>query len=80
MTGVSHSLPAGDILESFDRHPPLILPSSSFHLELGKATVEPALFEQLARLQEFVRLLAFSEGRPEPSVEERVTSSVALRK
>uniref|UniRef100_A0A6Q2ZGZ8 Uncharacterized protein n=1 Tax=Esox lucius TaxID=8010 RepID=A0A6Q2ZGZ8_ESOLU len=50
-----------DILESFDNHPPLILPSNNFHLELGKPITEPVLFEQLARLQEFVRGLPDSQ-------------------
>uniref|UniRef100_A0A672Y4E8 Si:ch73-281f12.4 n=1 Tax=Sphaeramia orbicularis TaxID=375764 RepID=A0A672Y4E8_9TELE len=60
------ALRTADILESFDNHPPLILPSSTFHLELGKAVVEPALFEQLARLQDFIRQLPCTEHRPEP--------------
>lgn len=58
------------ILESFDNHPPLILPSSTFHLELGKPIVEPALFEQLSRLQEFIRQLPRSETQ-EPDVEKQ---------
>uniref|UniRef100_A0AAQ6ALB0 Uncharacterized protein n=1 Tax=Amphiprion ocellaris TaxID=80972 RepID=A0AAQ6ALB0_AMPOC len=66
-----------DILESFDNHPPLILPSSTFHLELGKPIVEPALFEQLSRLQEFIRRLPCSETQP--NVEEQVTSSLTPR-
>uniref|UniRef100_A0A3P8TUR0 Ras association and DIL domains 2a n=1 Tax=Amphiprion percula TaxID=161767 RepID=A0A3P8TUR0_AMPPE len=61
-----------DILESFDNHPPLILPSSTFHLELGKPIVEPALFEQLGRLQEFIRRLPCSETQP--NVEEQTLS------
>lgn len=65
-----------DILESFDNHPPLILPSSTFHLELGKPIVEPALFEQLARLQDFISQLPRSETRAEPEAEEQVTSSL----
>lgn len=65
-----------DILESFDNHPPLILPSSTFHLELGKPIVEPALFEQLARLQDFIGQLPRSETRAEPEAEEQVTSSL----
>ncbi|KAG7505385.1 ras-associating and dilute domain-containing protein-like isoform X2 [Solea senegalensis] len=51
----------GEILQSFDSHPPLILPATTFHLELGKAIAEPALFEQLGRLQEFIRRLPRSE-------------------
>lgn len=74
--GGLRSLPAGDILESFDSHPPLILPSNTFHLELGKAIVEPALFEQLGHLQEFIRRLPRSETQAEPDVEEQVTSSL----
>ncbi|XP_033944801.1 ras-associating and dilute domain-containing protein-like [Pseudochaenichthys georgianus] len=62
-----------DILESFDSHPPLILPSSTFHLELGKPVVEPALFEQLGHLQEFIRRLPRSETQAEPDVEEQAT-------
>ncbi|XP_070779307.1 ras-associating and dilute domain-containing protein-like [Enoplosus armatus] len=65
-----------DILESFDSHPPLILPSSTFHLELGKPIVEPALFEQLSHLQEFIRRLRLSETQAEPNEEEQVTSSL----
>lgn len=74
------SLPAGDILEGFDRHPPLILPSSSFQLELRNATVEPALFLQLRRLQAFVRRLPRREGGAPRGVEEQVRSSAASRR
>uniref|UniRef100_A0A671WSS2 Ras association and DIL domains 2a n=1 Tax=Sparus aurata TaxID=8175 RepID=A0A671WSS2_SPAAU len=66
----------GDILESFDNHPPLILPGNTFHLELGKPIVEPALFEQLGHLQEFIRRLPRSETQAEPDEEEQVTSSL----
>ncbi|XP_071256349.1 ras-associating and dilute domain-containing protein-like isoform X2 [Salvelinus alpinus] len=50
-----------DILESFDNHPPLILPSNTFHLELGKPITEPALFEKLGHLQDFIRSLPTSQ-------------------
>ncbi|XP_031717949.1 ras-associating and dilute domain-containing protein-like [Anarrhichthys ocellatus] len=60
-----------DILESFDSHPPLILPDSTFHLELGKPVVEPALFQQLTHLQEFICRLPRSETQAEPDVEEQ---------
>lgn len=66
---------AADILESFDNHPPLILPSNTFHLELGKAIVDPALFEQLAHLQEIICQLPHSETQAESGVEEQVISS-----
>ncbi|XP_070838214.1 ras-associating and dilute domain-containing protein-like [Chaetodon trifascialis] len=68
---VEDAVRTGDILESFDNHPPLILPSSTFHLELGKPIVEPALFEQLGHLQEFIRRLPRSEIQAEPDVEEQ---------
>ncbi|XP_032392933.1 ras-associating and dilute domain-containing protein-like isoform X1 [Etheostoma spectabile] len=63
-----------DILESFDNHPPLILPSSTFHLELGKPVVEPALFQQLGHLQEFIRRLPRRETRAEPDAEEQTVN------
>ncbi|KAF6716827.1 Ras-associating and dilute domain-containing protein [Oryzias melastigma] len=66
------ALRTGDILESFDRHPPLVLPSSSFHLELGKPVLEPALFQQLARLQEFLQRL---RGRKSPAEKEEQAPS-----
>ncbi|XP_078125386.1 ras-associating and dilute domain-containing protein-like isoform X1 [Sander vitreus] len=65
------TLRTADILESFDNHPPLILPSSTFHLELGKPVVEPALFQQLGHLQEFIRQLPRSETQAEPDAEEQ---------
>ncbi|KAM3598954.1 uncharacterized protein V6R79_024667 [Siganus canaliculatus] len=61
----------GDILESFDSHPPLILPSSTFHLELGKPVVEQALFEQLGRLQEFIGRLPRGQSQAQGHVEEQ---------
>lgn len=76
-TGLSFFLlSTADILESFDSHPPLILPSNTFHLELSKPIVEPALFEQLSHLQEFIRRLSCSETQAESSVESQVTSTV----
>uniref|UniRef100_UPI003AAF763C ras-associating and dilute domain-containing protein-like isoform X2 n=1 Tax=Centroberyx gerrardi TaxID=166262 RepID=UPI003AAF763C len=60
-----------DILESFDSHPPLILPSNTFHLELGKPVVEPALFEQLGHLQDFIRRLPCSETQAEADLEQQ---------
>ncbi|KAM9393429.1 ras-associating and dilute domain-containing protein-like [Pholidichthys leucotaenia] len=58
-----------DILESFDSHPPLILPSNAFHLELGKPIVEPALFEQLTRLQSFISRLPRGETKSDPNTD-----------
>ncbi|CAG02211.1 unnamed protein product, partial [Tetraodon nigroviridis] len=71
------ALRTGDILEGFDRHPPLILPSSSFQLELRSATTAPALLRQLRRLQAFVRRLPRREGGAERGVEEQTAASQA---
>ncbi|XP_054616125.1 ras-associating and dilute domain-containing protein-like isoform X3 [Dunckerocampus dactyliophorus] len=41
-----------DILENFEQHPPLILPSRTFFLDPGgSSSRDPALLEQLARLR-----------------------------
>ncbi|KAL4648166.1 ras-associating and dilute domain-containing protein-like [Arapaima gigas] len=40
-----------EILESFDNHPPLVLPTGGFVLELGKPIRDARLCEQLPRLQ-----------------------------
>lgn len=64
-----------DILENFDNHPPLILPSSTFHLELSKPITDPALFEQLSHLQDFISRLPHSETQVK--AEEQVTSSLS---
>ncbi|XP_072415097.1 ras-associating and dilute domain-containing protein-like isoform X1 [Chiloscyllium punctatum] len=59
-----------DILESFDNHPPLILPSSTFHLELGKPIAESlGLTSQLEHVKEFLQSLEEPESlaTPKPS-------------
>lgn len=55
------ALHTSNILESFDNHPPLILPSSIFHLELGNPITEPGLFPPLQNLQEFIQSLPESQ-------------------
>ncbi|TRY54232.1 hypothetical protein DNTS_035427 [Danionella cerebrum] len=59
------ALQTSHILESFDDHPPLILPSSTFHLELGKPITDEGLFAPLKRLQEFIQTLAESATLPQ---------------
>ncbi|KAF7698080.1 ras-associating and dilute domain-containing protein-like [Silurus meridionalis] len=48
------ALQTSEILECFDNHPPLILPNSNFHLELGKTIKELAFLSHLNSLQEFI--------------------------
>lgn len=55
------ALNTSNILESFDNHPPLILPSSIFNLELGNPITEPGLFTPLRHLQEFIQSLPDSQ-------------------
>ncbi|XP_051744349.1 ras-associating and dilute domain-containing protein-like isoform X6 [Ctenopharyngodon idella] len=55
------ALHTSNILESFDNHPPLILPSSIFHLELGNPITEPGLFPPLQHLQDFIQSLPDSQ-------------------
>uniref|UniRef100_A0A4W4EWU4 Uncharacterized protein n=1 Tax=Electrophorus electricus TaxID=8005 RepID=A0A4W4EWU4_ELEEL len=63
------ALRTSEILESFDNHPPLILPNSNFHLELGKPITEPTFFSQLQCLQEFIYAAANSQAQNEQSVQ-----------
>ncbi|XP_029015316.1 ras-associating and dilute domain-containing protein-like [Betta splendens] len=65
-----------DILENFDNHPPLILPSSTFHLELSNPSIEPALFEQLSRLQEFIRHLPHNKTQADADREEQALNGM----
>eukprot|EP00063_Salmo_salar_P060219 XP_014035054.1 PREDICTED: ras-interacting protein 1-like isoform X1 [Salmo salar] len=51
-----------DILESFDSHPPLVLPSSGFSLGLGEEVTDSGLAGQLRRLQEFISNLSVKES------------------
>ncbi|KAJ8363763.1 hypothetical protein SKAU_G00125940 [Synaphobranchus kaupii] len=61
------ALSTSDILESFDNHPPLILPSKNFHLELGRPVKDASLCAQLGRLQEF--LLGLGEPAASPVIQ-----------
>ncbi|XP_064806662.1 ras-interacting protein 1-like isoform X2 [Oncorhynchus masou masou] len=51
-----------DILESFDSHPPLVLPSSGFSLRLGGEVTDSGLAGQLRRLQKFISNLSVKES------------------
>ncbi|XP_060757663.1 ras-associating and dilute domain-containing protein-like [Neoarius graeffei] len=55
------ALQTSEILESFDNHPPLILPNNTFHLEVGKSITEPAFLSHLKSLQEFIHSLPINQ-------------------
>ncbi|KAM6951489.1 ras-associating and dilute domain-containing protein [Aplochiton taeniatus] len=52
------ALNPADLLESFDTHPPLVLPGGGFQLELSRAVRDEALRNQLNRLKEFISSLS----------------------
>ncbi|XP_061701072.1 ras-associating and dilute domain-containing protein-like [Syngnathoides biaculeatus] len=68
-----------DILERFDKHPPLILPSRSFFLE--EAHQDPTLLEQLVHLQQAIRQTSQKESLSpqEEMVSEERTSTSSTR-
>ncbi|XP_051888957.1 ras-associating and dilute domain-containing protein-like isoform X2 [Pristis pectinata] len=56
------ALRTADILESFDNHPPLILPCNTFHIELGKPMTEcQDLSTHLQCVREFLQRLQVPE-------------------
>ncbi|KAG7459379.1 hypothetical protein MATL_G00209930 [Megalops atlanticus] len=64
---INAALRTGAILESFDNHPPLILPSTAFHLELGQTIGDLRLTGHLGRLQEFILSLTHGESTKTPA-------------
>ncbi|XP_069785761.1 ras-associating and dilute domain-containing protein-like isoform X2 [Narcine bancroftii] len=62
------ALRTADILESFDNHPPLILPCDTFHIELGKPMdVCQDLLSSLQSAREFLQRLQVPEVPEETS-------------
>ncbi|KAG7334981.1 hypothetical protein KOW79_001577 [Hemibagrus wyckioides] len=55
------ALQTSEILESFDNHPPLILPNNTFHLDLGKPITELAFLSHLKSLQDFINSLPINQ-------------------
>ncbi|XP_026133172.1 ras-associating and dilute domain-containing protein [Carassius auratus] len=51
------ALATADILESFDQHPPLVLPADGFILQLRRAVSETQLITQLQRFQRTIRTI-----------------------
>ncbi|KAL2077999.1 hypothetical protein ACEWY4_025684 [Coilia grayii] len=62
----------GDILESLDNHPPLVLPCDGFTLELRRPITDAQLTAQVGLMQEFINSLSHGRGgsgvkvNPEP--------------
>ncbi|XP_043085991.1 ras-associating and dilute domain-containing protein isoform X2 [Puntigrus tetrazona] len=48
------ALATADLLESFDQHPPLVLPTDGFVIQLRRAIGDTQLLEQLERFQRFI--------------------------
>lgn len=49
--------PPADILESFDNHPPLVLPIDDFQLNLKKPIGDTSLIQELVQLQAVIKTL-----------------------
>ncbi|XP_016141613.1 ras-associating and dilute domain-containing protein [Sinocyclocheilus grahami] len=60
------ALATADILESFDQHPPLILPADGFILQLRRAISETQLITQLHRFQRFITDPEAAPHSPQP--------------
>uniref|UniRef100_A0A671QV11 Ras-associating and dilute domain-containing protein-like n=1 Tax=Sinocyclocheilus anshuiensis TaxID=1608454 RepID=A0A671QV11_9TELE len=60
------ALATADILESFDQHPPLILPADGFILQLRRAISETQLITQLYRFQRFITDPEAAPHSPQP--------------
>ncbi|XP_060748288.1 ras-associating and dilute domain-containing protein-like [Tachysurus vachellii] len=69
------ALQTSEILESFDNHPPLILPNNSFHLDLGKPITQPAFLSHLKSLQDFIDSIPINQIRNEQQPELRNNST-----
>ncbi|KAK1794416.1 hypothetical protein P4O66_010737 [Electrophorus voltai] len=61
------ALRAADILESFDDHPPLILPLDGFLLDIKKPFTESSLIKQLSQLQMTINNLESSSHATQSS-------------
>uniref|UniRef100_A0A9J8CT86 Si:ch211-176g6.2 n=1 Tax=Cyprinus carpio carpio TaxID=630221 RepID=A0A9J8CT86_CYPCA len=58
------ALATADLLESFDQHPPLILPADGFILQLRRAVSDTQLITQLQRFQRFIRTITDPQSDP----------------
>ncbi|XP_051530637.1 ras-associating and dilute domain-containing protein-like [Myxocyprinus asiaticus] len=67
-----------DILESFDNHPPLILPIDGFVLELKRPISETGLIKQWSQFQRLIRKLTDPESDPCSTEPPQLVSAVPM--
>ncbi|RXN31278.1 ras-associating and dilute domain-containing -like protein [Labeo rohita] len=60
----SAALATADILENFDQHPPLILPTDGFIIQLKTPISDPELIKQLHRFQRIIKKMTETESEP----------------
>ncbi|XP_067286323.1 ras-associating and dilute domain-containing protein isoform X2 [Pseudorasbora parva] len=62
------ALTTADILESFDQHPPLVLPSDGFVFELRRPISDRELIQQLHRFQRLVEKITHTQSSEDPQL------------
>ncbi|XP_051523783.1 ras-associating and dilute domain-containing protein isoform X2 [Myxocyprinus asiaticus] len=67
-----------DILEGFDNHPPLFLPTDGFELELKRPVSETGLIKQLSRFQRLIKNLTDTESNPHSPEPPQLVSAVPM--
>ncbi|XP_055032416.2 ras-associating and dilute domain-containing protein [Misgurnus anguillicaudatus] len=65
-----------DILESFDKHPPLILPLDGFVLDLKRPISETGLVKQLSHFQRLIKKLTDPDSGPNSTEPHQFVSAV----
>uniref|UniRef100_A0A8B9QGK8 Ras-associating and dilute domain-containing protein n=1 Tax=Apteryx owenii TaxID=8824 RepID=A0A8B9QGK8_APTOW len=61
-------LPADEVLESFDNHPPIILPSSGFRVDLEVETLDDDIYRHLLYVRHFLWSLQKVRESPVPAL------------
>jgi len=64
-----------DLLESFENHPPIVLPSAGFKVDLESDSVEDSIYRQLLYVRHFVWGLR-SKSHPSNGCADRQDSQV----
>ncbi|XP_051770947.1 ras-associating and dilute domain-containing protein isoform X2 [Ctenopharyngodon idella] len=76
----SAALSTVDILESFDKHPPLVLPTDGFELELKRPIRESDLIQQLHRFHRLIKTITHPESSEPPQLVSAVPMEAKLTK